>query len=322
MTIFGADLSHFDAPDARAMYAAGLDFMTHKAGGDANDAEIGMWWGHMEPYGETGGGMLLGAYWVLYPGSPATRADAFIARLDATCPGWRDMPFILQADCEQWNNDPNTVPTISEINAFCDRLAERMPLLNPVVYAPKWVYGSSVAALRYPLWASAYVNGSGGFEALYPGDGSSLWDAYGGRTPSILQYSSSATIGGQTTCDADAFRGTLAELTALVAPGWSTDVATTLSADDIAALAKAVWDYALNVQIDTTKPVNMQPAGGVLRYLSPYSVAIRGAVSDPDGVTALSLLKALGAGVAPVITQDQLDLAVLNALKTLAGGQS
>jgi hypothetical protein len=318
VTIFGADLSHFDAPDARAMYADGIDFMTHKAGGDANDAEIGTWWGHMEPYGETGGGMLLGAYWVLYPGSPAIRADAFIARLDATCPGWRDMPFILQADCEQWNSDPGTVPSISEVNAFCDRLAERMPLLNPVVYAPKWVYGSSVAALRYPLWASAYVTGSGSFEALYPGDGSSLWDAYGGRTPSILQYSSSATIGGQTTCDADAFRGTAAELTALVAPGWDIDMPLT-DAD-----AVVIWghDGIPNPAQRPDSPKHVPPGtnantGGsfALGDLWQRTYDLRDAVAAlDDKVTALA--------AGPAITQAQLDLAVLNALKTLAGGQS
>ncbi len=165
--------------------------------------------------------MLVGAYWVLYPGSPATRADRFIARLDSQCPGWRDGPFILQADCEQWNGDSGTVPSVTEINHFCDRLADRMPKLNPIVYAPKWVYGSKVSSLRYPLWASSYVDGSGTPTYLYPGDSSSRWGAYGGRGPSILQFTSSASIGGQSTCDANAFRGTLDELTSLLAPGWN-----------------------------------------------------------------------------------------------------
>lgn len=168
--------------------------------------------------------MLAGAYWVLYPGSPATRADAFIARLDAACPGWRNVPFILQADCEEWNSNPGTVPSKAEIGAFCGRLIERMPKLQPIVYAPKWVYGDSLKGLGAPLWASAYVTGSSGFKALYPGDSSSRWAAYSGQVPAILQYTSSATIGGQSTCDANAYRGTLAELTALLAPGWSDDV--------------------------------------------------------------------------------------------------
>jgi hypothetical protein len=67
---------------------------------------------------------------------------------------------------------------------------------------------------------SSYVSGSGGFKTLYPGDKSSRWAAYSGQPPAILQHSSSATIGGQTTSDANAYRGTLAELIKLAAPGW------------------------------------------------------------------------------------------------------
>lgn len=219
MTIFGWDMSHFDSPSIGNAVSQGIQFLTHKAGGDKDDAELAAWWNGVKGQRPT---VLLGAYWVLYPGNPAGRADAFLTRLDSQCPDWRDGPFILQADCEKWNGNPATVPSVSEINAFCDRLAARMPKLNPIAYAPQWVYGNKVSALRYPLWASAYVTGSGSFKALYPGDSSSRWAAYGGRTPSILQYSSSATIGGQTTSDANAFRGTLAELTALLAPGWTT----------------------------------------------------------------------------------------------------
>lgn len=215
-TIYGWDLSHYDGPDSRKAIDEGFSFFTHKAGGDANDAEIGTWWSLMKGYRAS---VRLGAYWVLYPGNPAGRADAFLARLDATCPGWRDAPFILQLDAEKWNNDPDTVPSIAECNAFCDRLVYKMPKLTPIGYLPSWVYGSKLKDFRYPWWQSSYVSGSGAASALYPGDGSSRW-SYSGRTADILQFTSSATIAGQTTCDANAYRGTLAQLTALVAPGW------------------------------------------------------------------------------------------------------
>lgn len=220
MTIFGSDVSHYDAPDTRAMFADGIAFQTHKAGGDRNDPELASWWGYVRGYRDR---VMLGAYWVLYPGSPVARADAFLARLNTQCPGWQDMPFILQADCEKWNNDPDTVPSVAEANAFCDRLVQRMPKLRPIGYLPDWVYGD-ISGFRYPLWSSKYVTGSGPYRALYPGDSARQWADYGGRKPSILQYSSSATIGGQKTCDANAFRGTPAELTALLAPGWKTKV--------------------------------------------------------------------------------------------------
>ncbi|HEY3718363.1 MAG TPA: GH25 family lysozyme [Jatrophihabitantaceae bacterium] len=74
-----------------------------------------------------------------------------------------------------------------------------------------------LAGLRYQLlWASSYVGGSGDFKTLYPGDGASQWGAYDGITPTILQYTSSATIAGQHTCDANAIRvNSVADLQAL-----------------------------------------------------------------------------------------------------------
>jgi hypothetical protein len=227
MTLYGWDMSHFDAPSIGNAISEGISFITHKAGGDSPDAELAAWWVGVKDHRDQ---LLLGAYWVLYPGNPAGRADAFLARLDSQCPGWRDGPFVLQADCEKWNNDPATVPSKAEIQTFCDRLTARMPKLHPIVYAPYWVYTNTLKGLTYPLWASSYVSGSGSFKSLYPGDASSRWAAYSGQVPAVLQYTSSATIGGQTTCDANAFRGSLNELTHLVAPGWSEDMA--LSSDD------------------------------------------------------------------------------------------
>ena len=235
MTIFGQDMSHYDnipAGGGAKLAADGISFVTHKAGGDSIDAELGAWWSAFRSFRDR---LLLGAYWVLYPGHPLDRADAFLARLDDQCPGWRDGPFLLQVDCEKWNGDPATVPGRAEIAAFCDRLAAKTGL-RPVVYAPKWVYGNTLSGLGYPLWASNYVITSGPFKQLYPGDGSSRWAVYSGQTPAILQYSSSAVIAKQTTCDANAYRGTLAELTALVAPEWS-DV---MTPDDWARLTGIV----------------------------------------------------------------------------------
>jgi GH25 family lysozyme M1 (1,4-beta-N-acetylmuramidase) len=235
MTIFGWDMSHYDAPQLGRAVAEGIAFVTHKAGGDANDQELNDWWAGVRKAGPS---LLLGAYWVLFPGSPRTRAGKFLDVLDSQCPGWRDRDaFILQVDCEKWNGDAGTVPGLADIRAFCDQLKQRTGLV-PIVYAPKWVYGNSLRGLGYPLWASSYVSGSGGFKALYPGDGSSKWAAYSGQVPAILQYSSSATIGGQGTSDANAYRGTLAQLKALVAPQKENDMAevdlTQAAADKVA----------------------------------------------------------------------------------------
>lgn len=245
--------------------------------------------------------MLLGAYWVLYPGKPSARADAFIARLDSQCSGWRDRPFILQVDCEEWGGDSGTVPGKADIQAFCLRLRARMPKLRPLVYAPKWVYGGSLAGLSFPLWASQYVGGPpAGFRAMYPGNSSSKWSAYSGQVPAILQYTSSAGIGGQSTCDANAFRGTLSELTALAAPGWaqvSEDIV--IEQADVAKIAAAVWAYQLH---NPYSNVN-QPAGTILEYVPSRS---------PHDVTQ-ALVKALGATVAAMAVTDAVDTTTLLA---------
>lgn len=215
-TTFGWDQSHYDSPSLGNAIAEGISFVTHKAGGDALDAELDDWWNNVRGLPAS---VLLGAYWVLYPGNPAGRADTFLATLDARCPGWRSRDaFILQIDAEIWGGDPGTRPSVAECNAFADRLVERTDgKYRPAGYLPRWVY-PSVTAFRYPLWASSYVSGSGGFKALYPGDGAVQWNGYG-RPVDILQFSSKATIGGRTTSDANAFRGTLAQLKALVTPG-------------------------------------------------------------------------------------------------------
>lgn len=268
MTIFGWDLSHYDGPDSRRAVAEGFSFFTHKAGGDKDDAEIAAWWTLMRPYR---GQVLLGAYWVLYPGNPSARADAFLARLDSSCPGWRDGPFVLQVDCEIWGGDASTKPGKGDIKAFCDRLRARMPRLMPIVYAPKWAYGDSLSGLGYPLWASSYVSGSGAASKLYPGDGSSRWGAYSGQTPAVLQFSSSATIAGQTTCDANAYRGTLDQLTALVAPGWMEDDMP--SVDDLLNADKITNDINPGTPGQPGYNENMT-VGWALRYASRAQLAL------------------------------------------------
>lgn len=324
VTLYGWDLSHYDGPDARrAVTAEGFRFMTHKAGGDTLDAELGQWWDLMEPLR---GSCLLGAYWVQYPGNPIGRADAFLNRLDTQCPRWRDGPFILQVDCEKWGGDPSTMPGKADIKAFCDRLRARMPKLNPIVYAPKWAYGDSLAGLGYPLWGSSYVTGSGSASSLYPGDTSSRWAAYSGQVPAILQFTSSATIAGQTTCDANAFRGTLADLTAIVAPGYAKTEADDMSTEDArVGFLGALWDAVHAIRRDDAyqsaepqRQQQMRQMGSLLREIVGYDALgtlTASAAATGDALTRIdAVLVALPAVVSAEIGQiPGVDPAVLEA---------
>jgi hypothetical protein len=293
-------MSHYDAPGVGNAVTQGISFITHKAGGDANDTEIGAWWTGVKSL--PAGKMLLGAYWVLYPGSPSSRADQFLARLDATCPGWRNRPFLLQVDCEKWNDDPGTVPSKAEIKTFCDRLVAKMPKLRPIVYAPEWVYGNRLAGLGYPLWASSYVSGSGSPAHLYPGDSSAKWHAYSGQTPAILQFTDSATIAGQTTCDANAYRGSFAQLTALLAPGWK---------EHDVELSDKIGDHA---NPDRT-------VGDVLRDLAKLRGYLIGDAADTTNAALkapapIVQMAGVPAAVAAVPTAEENAAAVLGALKS------
>lgn len=329
MTIYGWDASHYDAPQVASAVADGIVFITHKAGGDRLDDELDEWWANAR--GLDPSRVLLGAYWVLYPNNPVARADAFLARLDAVCVGWRNRPaFILQVDCEKWGGDPSTVPPLADIRAFCDRLTERMGgKLRPIVYAPKWVYGDTLKGLPYPLWASSYVSGTGHYKTLYPGDSSTRWGAYSGQTPAILQYTSSATIGTQTTCDANAFRGTLAQLQALVAPGWEDDMTpdellnttVTNQATGKPVSIRALLEYRDTVEITTRNEIKASVAA-----LGKSLTAAITALAAKDTVDEQALAAALAPGVAAAVvaqmpqggdavTQDEVNAAVLAAFR-------
>jgi hypothetical protein len=343
VTIFGQDCSHFDAPDTRPAVVEGMRFLTHKAGGDRDDAEYAAWWGYVNGY--TPDKVLLGAYWVLYPGNPAGRADAFLARLDDQSPGWRDRPFILQVDCEIWGGDTSSKPGRGDIETFCDRLHSRMPKLRPIVYAPRWAYHDELAGLSYPLWASSYVSGTGSAAILYPGDTSTRWGAYSGQTPAILQYSSSATIGGQTTCDANAYRGTLAQLTALLAPGWETDMPITnadvdvmLKRDaitnprqrgDAATNPQTTWGFAVADAWQNTYDLK-DAVNAVRANQDLYQKAIVAAIANADDGAAVidavnrraeELIAAAKAGEADMEARDAENVArLLTAIQAVSTG--
>src|SRR5262249_27971909 len=86
-----------------------------------------------------------------------------------------------------------------------------------VVYASHGQYGDRLRGLGHPLWNANYpTSRQAGFKDLYPGDSYPGWTAYSGQTPPLCQYTSSATTPGRTTCDANAFRGTITQLLTLI----------------------------------------------------------------------------------------------------------
>jgi hypothetical protein len=234
MTLFGWDASDFDhargmrASHIQAAASEGIRFFTHKIteGTHVTHQQCGA----KLAAARDSGIPYLGAYIVVRT-SPtiAAQVDYALAALDQQAPWWRTWPgWFWQVDLEQWSYDQVAA---ARGPAMCAEL-ERRGRHRALLYAPRWAYGDSIPGTD-PLWASDYgSNDTGTFRSLYPGDASTRWRAYSGRTPVVLQYGSRVTIGGQQTCDANAFRGSLADFAALInAP----------EEDDVSA--KEVWDY-------------------------------------------------------------------------------
>lgn len=139
--------------------------------------------------------------------------------------------------------DNTGVPSAAEAVAFAEAMRShgyRVPLW----YLPHWVWqrlGSPALPVNtgMGLVASSYVNGSGYASALYPGD--SAWPGgYGGLEPVIWQFTDKALVAGQH-IDADAFKGSQAELLGLFGRDWM-DMAT--QADLQAAIVAALQSPA------------------------------------------------------------------------------
>jgi hypothetical protein len=119
---------------------------------------------------------------------------------------------------------------------------------------------------------------------LYPGDSASEWAAYGGVTPALLQFTATAELAGQL-LDCNAYRGTAAELAALLQTGavpspqgdtmqWSDDIngiggrPTGNRVDYILTDLSRMRDHLYG---DSTAPV---PAGSPLAQLLALPAAV------------------------------------------------
>jgi hypothetical protein len=233
MPLYLWDASDFDwdrgPMDLAAAKAAGISGFTHKLtegtttqhkhGGvalaRARDAGVSFLGGYMVPRTPGNGGN----------GAVSAQVDYLLAWAGQLVPWWRSFPgWFWQMDTEHWSYDHVSAATGHQAAQL---LAQRTGK-KVLHYAPEWAYGNSVPAGE-PLWASNYISGSGDFRTLAARVPASKWAAYSGRTPAILQYTSSATIGRQPRCDANAFRGTADDFARLIgaAPASASSAAAT-----------------------------------------------------------------------------------------------
>jgi hypothetical protein len=170
----------------------------------------------------TAGLTLLGAYAVTYTSGGDAQDELTVRYADQQVPWWRQFGgWFWQVDLERWSND--SVPAsvgIAEAQQLHAGTGRQVAL-----YASHSQYGDQLRGWDGPLWNADYTSRPAGtVSAMYPGDNwrpnhgswTGGWAPYSGREPDLLQYTSSATIGGLTTCDASAYRGTLDQLRALL----------------------------------------------------------------------------------------------------------
>lgn len=151
-------------------------------------------------------GQLVGAYW--YQRASASAA-AHVAKIRQVVPV--DVPVIMDVEANS-GGVALTREIIRQLNAVGYR--------TPLLYIPRWYWqqiGSPSLVGLPPLWSSRYPDMLVGTLADEWADvPASYWNGYGGLDVALLQFTSSARIAGYQPLDASAFRGTRAELAALL----------------------------------------------------------------------------------------------------------
>jgi hypothetical protein len=316
---FGWDTSHYDgllgADVMRRAYAEGIRFVTAKVGEGGSYDDLAD--GPNLAAAKAAGMPLIGGYYVVRS-SPSVAAQVAncIALADESEPWWRTFPgWFWQVDLERWDTD--SVPASVGI-AFGNAL--RAATGRPVVmYASRGQYGNQLTGWPGHLWNAHYPSSrQAPFKDMYPGDDFVGWSEYSGKVPLILQYASTATIAGKTTCDANAYRGTVDELIADLMKGMPV---TTLDAGD----AKVVW-YTKNLPsanptetpatalLDTQLNVRSLIASQAgqdkqLAALIAAVTALSGAGSNIDTAVILKAIKDTGDAESALITQLAAELA-------------
>lgn len=124
---------------------------------------------------------------------------------------------------------PKNVPVIPDVEANSgglDLVRDVVTRLRgvgyqvPLLYLPRWYWqqiGSPGMGGLPPLWSSRYPdNLPGTIPDEWVDVPAHYWDGYGGLPVAVLQFTSSASVAGRQPIDANAYRGTRAQLAALL----------------------------------------------------------------------------------------------------------
>lgn len=307
MTVFGWDTSHYDDANGidlavmRQAVREGIAFVTAKVGEGGNyddPADAGT----LTAARDAGIRVLGGYYVVRTPAkvgaSLADQVTHCVSLMDRELPWWRDFPgWFGQIDLERWSYD---IVAAADGIEFGHRLQDKTGR-RAVMYASKGQYGDQLAAWDGLLWNANYPSArQAPFRELYPGGHGAGWVPYSGRAngADLWQYASAATIAGLTTCDANAFRGTLAELLALITPAHQGDIVTAPTAAEI---ENKVWHTAGSATDGESAGTTLGEAG---KHATSADAKLDEVLTKLDALTAAvaNLPAAVVAALPPVVT--------------------
>lgn len=313
MTIFGPDISSYQAGlDLSRLAAASFVIAKTTEGTYYTDADYQGWRLQAARLGKP-------FVWYHFLSGESAAGQAAHTAANVGDPG---LPGMLDAEPAG-----SFSPTLAQILAYIDA-AHAAGLNLRLVYLPYWYWQqigspdlSPIAARGVQLVSSAYPGGPGGPAALYPGDVAAGWQAYGGMTPVLYQFTNQASDGGQP-LDYNAFRGSVAGLQQIL--GGDDMLLTQADVDAVvsgvlaklpAATAKATYEYgeeSVTVGGQVVKNVPLgnlahgawaalnDPAGAVPQMRGQINDLFHRAAYDPNAFAAAVtpvIQKAVAAGL-------------------------
>lgn len=205
VTIFGIDISNNNGVvDIDRVKAEGFQFVWAKVSEGASFKDT--FWPRTRDWCRQAG-LLLAGYHYVREGDANAQAATFVAQL-----GDKTIPAMLD-----FEDGSGGIENFWAVRNAIEARGVRVALS----YIPRWYWqriGSPDLSGIPGLIQSSYVTGTGYASVLYPGDDNSRWAPFGGKAPDILQFTSQAQVAGKI-LDANAFRGTVDELKALLRGG-------------------------------------------------------------------------------------------------------
>lgn len=203
-TTFGIDISHHQgAFDLSRAAREGVAFVILKAteGSGFTDSRFAA-----NLTNARQSGLLVAAYH--YQRASASAA-AQVAHIERVVP--KNVPVIPDVEA-----DSGGVALVRDVVARLRGVGYRVPML----YLPRWYWqqiGSPSLGGLPPLWSSRYPdNLPGTIPDEWADVPAHYWEGYGGLPVAVLQFTSSASVAGRQPIDANAYRGTRAQLAALL----------------------------------------------------------------------------------------------------------